>query len=61
MSRDTEGEWGQDADVVYAVAGLGAEPPSSRREPMLILTVRAEVADGETIAMPYREVSGDAL
>jgi hypothetical protein len=58
--KDTEGEWGQDADVVYAVAGLGTKPPSSRREPMLILTVRAEVADGETIAMPYREVWGDA-
>jgi hypothetical protein len=58
--KDTEGEWGQDADIVYAVAGLGSEPPSSRREPMLILTVGAEVADGTTLTLPYDELWGEA-
>lgn len=58
--EDTEGQWGQDADIVYAMSGLGRELPVSRREPLLIITVGADVADGTTITMPYGEISGRA-
>lgn len=51
----TENEWGQDARLVYAMAGVGTEAPRSRREPMLRLTVVAEEADGTKVSLPYGE------
>ena len=58
--KDTGGYWPEGADIVYAVAGLDGEPPTTRRDPVLIVNVGAEVPDGTTLTMPYYKVSSDA-
>jgi hypothetical protein len=55
--KDTGGNWPAGADIVYAVAGVDGEPPTSRRDPVLLVNVGAEVPDGTALDLPHDSVS----
>ncbi len=58
--KNTQNEWGQDARVVYAVAGVSDEPPETRRDPQLILTAGDALPDATTVTLPHAEEWGAA-
>jgi hypothetical protein len=56
---DTGGNWPEGADIVYAVAGVDGERPTSRRDPVMIVNVGAQVQDGTILSLPYYKVSNE--
>lgn len=52
---DTQDQWGTDARVVYAIAGVDGTPSMSRHEPTLTLTAAETVADGTSTELAHSE------